>query len=276
MSKWDSTSHLPACAEEAHYDHQWKAFYLPETFDIYAKTTTDATRYVFFRDLWNKKRARQIERLNPDDCRIFCWKDCAIYDNVGLSPPAHDALFDAVYNEWFPHRARAQDVSAGSIFAKPMRFAPAAIPLREIMCFHAALCEKLHELEQELPDIEPINPHRPPSLPVIQAVVDCKLRETCPVVFIVLDIQWQQQGVLLVWRSKDVASRHKCEEGGEILKYDSSDGDDLGQACVYRCPLRRAMQLVLSTDPERSSQRGEYSEYLRETLGEDGGDNSQM
>jgi hypothetical protein len=74
---------------------------------------------------------------------------------------------------------------------------------------------------------------------------------------------------LLIWKSEDDASKHNCEESREITGYNGSDGGNFGQACVFRCPLKRGMQLIVSTDPERAKQRAKYNEVLEETLGED-------
>jgi hypothetical protein len=144
--------------------------------------------------------------------------------------------------------------------------------LQEILRFHVVLCTKLYELEKEIPDTMPIDPFKSRDDRAQPCIASYKLRDTFLVVFIVVDVGWEEHGVLLVWRSKDDASRHNCEEGGEVAAYDSSDGDDLGKACVFRCPLKRAMQFVVSTDPERATRRREYNEVLEETLGEVGDD----
>lgn len=54
-----------------------------------------------------------------------------------------------------------------------------------------------------------------------------------------------------------------------ITRYDGSDGGDLGQMCLFRCPLKRAMQLIVSTDPKRAKGRAEYNEMFEETIVED-------
>lgn len=72
--------------------------------------------------------------------------------------------------------------------------------------------------------------------------------------------------MLLVWRSEDLASRYNCKESGDITAYDCGD---LGQTCVDRCPFKRAMQLIVLTDPERAKRRVEYNEILAEKFGED-------
>lgn len=39
--------------------------------------------------------------------------------------------------------------------------------------------------------------------------------------------------------------------------------------CLFRCPLKRAMQLIVSTDPKRAKGRAEYNEMFEETIVED-------
>ncbi|MCJ1471610.1 hypothetical protein MMC13_000250 [Lambiella insularis] len=270
--QWNNPSYLRACAEEAHYEPQRKAFHIPVY--IHPASPTDAARRLDFRDHFNRNVARRLDQLSPDDCRAFCWKDCAIYGNAGLTGKDHVALLDDIYRVWFPHRAQDKDVSEGSFFGKFMRFTPAAGTLQEILRFHAVLCEKLCELEKDIPDTKPIDPCEV-GPGQARPVAEYKLRETFSVVFIVLDAGWQERGVLLVWKSEDDASRHNCEEGGEITGYDGSNGGDLGQACVFRCPLKRAMQLIVSTDPERTKRQAEYNEMLEETLRENDDDDDQ-
>jgi hypothetical protein len=268
---WNNPSHLRACAEEAHYEHQRKAFVIPLC--IQPASPTDAARRLDFCDHFNTSVARRLDQLTPDDCRAFCWKDCAIYSNTGLTLKDRLALLDDVYQEWFPHRAQDKDVSDGSFFGKFMCFTrPAVGTLPEILRFHEVLCEKLCELEEEIPDTMPINPCQVRPDQAWPVMAEYKLRGTFSVVFIVLDAGWQERGVLLIWKSENDALKHNCEEGGEITGNDGRDGGDLGQACVFRCPLKRAMQLIVSTDPERAKRQAEYNEILEKTLGEDDND----
>ena len=61
-----------------------------------------------------------------------------------------------VYQEWFPHRARDQDIRKESYFAKLMRFLPPTKTLGEIANFHWTLCGKLMSLEGGILELEPI------------------------------------------------------------------------------------------------------------------------
>jgi len=259
--EYSSPSFHRACAEENHYEPQRKAFHLPLRIH---PASTDADRRLEFRDYGDRMVARQLSELNPDDCRLFCCKDCAIYGNAGLTALDHFALLDQVYREWFPHRAEDKDVSDGSFFGKFMRFVQPVATLAEVLRFHRVLCEKLQSLEKDVED----KPHpcaiRPNKTRRVGAF---KLRETFFIVFIVLNAGWQEHGVLLVWMNENVAKTYNCKEGGDIMGYDCSDAGDLGEACVFRCPLERAMQIVVSQDLERAHNRTEYNELWEETLG---------
>jgi hypothetical protein len=265
--QWNNPSHLRGCAEEWHYERIRRTWSIP--LYIHPASPTDGVRCLSFRDIFCRNTGRRLHQLTPDDCRIFCWKDCAIYGNLDIARYDTHKLLDFVYRQWFPQRAQDKDVSDRSFFAKLMCFDdPADWNLQEILRFHEVLCKKLCELEKEIPDTMPINPFQARGWEAEPKVAEYKLRDTFPVVFIVVEPGWQERGVLLVWKSKDDASRHNCEEGGEVTAYDGNDSGDLGQACVFRCPLKRAMQFVVSTDPERAKQRREYNELLEETLGE--------
>ena len=251
-SRWNNPSHLRACAEEAHYEPQRKAFHIP----LYIHPDPQA------------QTIYQVPHISPKDCRGFCWKDCVIYGNAGLTANDHHALLEEVYREWYPHRAEDKGVSDGNFFGKFMRFIPPATKMVQIIRFHEALCEKLSTLVPEIEDLEPAIPHAVPPKEETRRVGAYKLRETIFDVCIVIDAGWQEQGVLLVWKNEDVAKRYNCSEGGEVQAHDSGDAGVLGDACVYRCPLRRAMQMVVSQDPVRAQKRTQYNEMLEETLGE--------
>lgn len=149
-----------------------------------------------------------------------------------------------------------------------MRFIPPATNLVQIIRFHEALCEKLSGLVPEIEDLEPAIPHAVPPKEDTRRVGAYKLRETVFDVYIVIDAGWQEHGVLIVWKNKSVAKRYNCSAGGEVQAYDSGDPGSLGDACAFRCPLKHAMQMVVSKDPERAQKRAEYNEMLEETLGE--------
>ena len=69
-------------------------------------------------------------------------------------------------------------------------------------------------------------------------------------------------------KNKDVAERYNCTAGGEVQAYDNGDADGSGDACAFRCPLKHAMQMVVSKDPERPQKWAEYNKLLEEISGE--------
>ena len=207
-------------------------------------------------------------------------------------------LLDEVYREWYPHRAEDKDVSEGSFFGKFMRFVSPTSDKRvgvgDVARFHSLLCGRLKDMEGHIGREAPVDPcavKRPASSndEMITKISEYKLRETFEKVFIVLDNDaWQQRGVLIVWASESDAERHnscanpsKDEKSNvdgdgqavQIKREWSEEGNDdtkvLGaEICMFRCPLKRAMQIVVSTDPQRAARRREWNELLEEMLGE--------
>ena len=321
--QWDNPTYLRGCAEESHYDHHCKAFHIPlyirpadtitsSTNDapsftssspepqpnnsssiIMKKATTASSYRLDFRNHFNRRTSRLLSDLSPDECRAFCWKDCAIYgSSPHLTGKGHTDLLDEVYNEWYPHRAEDKDISDGTFFGKFMRFTfEVRVSVGHIVHFHQLLCGKLKESEQQTSLEVPLNPcavrlddQKGPML------AEYKLRETFDKVFIVLDdTAWRQRGVLLVWATERDAERHDCKirnerehdndndvdgdgDGREIQisqEYDNDENLSGAEVCMFRCSLKRAMQVIVSIDPERASRRREWNEMLEEMLGEE-------
>ena len=208
------------------------------------------------------------------------------------------ALLDEVYREWYPHRAEDKDVSEGNFFGKFMRFLSPTSDRRlgvgDVAHFHSLLCGRLKDMEGHIspePPVDPcaVKPVNSSTDEVVQRTAEYKLRETFDKVFIILDNPaWQQRGVLLVWASESDAERHNCfvstnnDESGngdgvgqevQIRRELSGDGNNDtkvpdAEMCMFRCPLKRAMQIVVSTDPQRAGRRREWNEMLEEMLGE--------
>ena len=197
-------------------------------------------------------------------------------------------LLNEVYNEWYPHRAEDKDISDGSFFAKFMRFtSEMRVSVGHVAHFHQFLCDKLKALEGYIPLEVPMDPcavrlddQKGPKL------AEYKMRETFDSVFIVLDdTAWRQRGVLLVWANKRDAERHNCKTHAEhdndlegdgdgretqiSQEYDNDENFSGAEVYMFRCPLKRAMQIVVSTDPQRAARRREWNEMLEEMLGEE-------
>lgn len=262
-----------------------------------------------FRDHFNRHTSRLLSDLNPDDYRAFCWKDCAIYASSPLvTGKDYMLLLDEVYREWYPHRAEDKDISDGSFFGKLMRFVTypassseaeaAAVPkkkkkatsLGEVARFHRLLWAQLKELEPRIGPEVPVHPCAVGD--PTPRLAEYRLRDTFEKVFVVLDdAAWQSRGVLLVWGCETDAERHGCDvtttdeeeeddgrgddddDGREVRirleGHDDDDDDDAADLVLFRCSLKRAMQLVVSTDPQRALMRREWNEMLEEMLGDE-------
>ncbi|KAM0797355.1 hypothetical protein BDR22DRAFT_824444 [Usnea florida] len=321
--QWDNPTYLRGCAEEAHFEPQRKAFHIPlyirpedstpptsnaspsstsiqhPITPTTKRTMTAASYRLDFRNHFNKHSSRLLADLTPDDCRAFCWKDCAIYgSSPHLTGKDHMALLDEIYREWYPHRAEDKDVSEGSFFGKFMRFvsptSDKSVGVGDVAHFHSLLCGRLKDMEGHINREAPVDPcavkrFNSSNEEMVQKVAEYKLRETFEKVFIVIDnTTWQQRGVLLVWASESDAERHNRsistnqDENGNgdgdgqkvpIRREWSDDGNDDTKAldaemCMLRCPLKRALQIAVSTDPQRAGRRREWNEMLEEILGE--------
>ena len=277
--RYNNPSYLRGWVEEEHHELQRKAYALP--LRIYPEDSIHDAQGVLIPRSDSRshddceRRLPQLKRRDvpsnfANDPRSFFWKDCVIYGNKtgpDLTSLNHYALLDQVYREWFPHRAEDKDVSDGAFFGKFIRFYPPVKGLDFILRFHSRLCDMLRSLEEQgvWDDLDPrffAGKEPPRGEPY-------RLRETFPLVFIVIDAGWQEHGVMLVWKNEDIAVKHGCVEDGEIKRHLSTDDAcDLGEASVFCCPLKRAMQLAVSQDPYRAQKRKEYNEMLEETLGD--------
>lgn len=275
----ERSSHLRGCAEERHHELQRKAFIIPlrihpegvvhDARGVLAPRSDGRSYDDFERKLPQLKRREGAINFASDP-RSFFWKDCAIYGNrtgADMTSLNHYGLLNQIYREWYPHRAEDKDISNGSFFAKYMKFYPPVKSLDFVLRFHSRLCDMLWSLEEQgvWDDHDPrlFDGQEPPREDPY------RLRETFALVFIVIDIGWQERGVTLVWKNEDIAVKHGCVEDGEIKRYiPTDDAFDLGEASVFCCPLKRAMQLVVSQDPYRAQKRKEYNEMLEETLGD--------
>ena len=122
QARSNDPSYLRASAQDCHYEDQ-RLFFTRGRLDFTAPgrkllgLPNDSSNYKIIR--------KTLSELTPDDYRQFCYKDCAIYEkaeNLGGSMPM--SIFDDVYREWFPHRAREQDLRYGSFFGKYMSCNP--------------------------------------------------------------------------------------------------------------------------------------------------------
>ena len=157
------------------------------------------------------------------------------------------------------------DVSGGSFWGKLMRFTPpvdiekdGGWGIEKITEWHKALIARLKELEKEEIKMEEKGEGDKGKW---------RLRKSFADVFVVIEGGWQNKRVLVIWKDEDLARRYGC--GDETEAVEKCDGE----GSVFRCSLKRAMQLVVSRDPERVGRKSEWNEMLEELVGdeEDGG-----
>jgi hypothetical protein len=225
--------------------------------------------------------------------RLFRWKDVIIYVNRGVEAKDQMRLLDHIYREWFPHRAEDKDVSDGAFWGVLLRFTPPGVlrpepgsslgqspspgqgeeqqqglvgfvGIKGLWEWHAALVEKLQDLEEE----EEEEGGKEAS--------SSGLRPTLQNVLVLLDGDWQREGVLLVWKEAETAKSYGCVAGSSSGVEEEDDAAEEGwqPGCVFRCSLKRAMQMTVSRDPYRTKARREWNELLGETLGDGDADGS--
>lgn len=241
-----------------------------------------------------------------DDLRLFRWKDVIIYANAGFQAKDQITLLDQIYREWFPHRAEDKDVSDGAFWGLLIRFTPPGVlsPLpptpggvadrespsqprekeegekheigfvgiKGLWEWHAALGTRLKELEEE--EIRETTGSGSSS----QTSPGGGLRQSLHDVLVIIDGDWQKEGVWLVWKDAETAKAYGCNTtagngiGNGVEEYNT---EDWPSGCVFRCSLKRAMQITVSRDPVRSRKgRSEWSEMLEEMLRDEGEDGS--
>ena len=251
-----------AHVEQSHYDAQRKTWIKP----VYIKSTAAGAENIDIPLPQYKRVSRTIAEIVPEECRQFCWKDCAIYCNTGMSGLDHLEILDFVYQEWFPHRDRGKDVSLGSFFGKFMRFIP-PVEIAELVSFHSRLCEKLPTLQADVLEQEAL-PFQPEyGQPREQGLY--RLRETFSTLSVVMDHKsWREKGVLLVCKDEETAAAHGLTEAaGSASRQERFVVDTGSPACVFRVTLKRAMQAVVFLDEDRRKKRKEYNMAFDESYG---------
>ncbi|KAF2667858.1 hypothetical protein BT63DRAFT_426711 [Microthyrium microscopicum] len=250
-------------AEEEHYEHEERWFTHPVIIHS-ASSPTDLDRHVWARAHWQNGTNWRLGSPAPDDVRPFCHKDCAFYNNKKAWSDQRPELYKAIYEEWLPHRARDRSFYDGNFFGKPLKIDEddKVWPLEDFVSFHQALCGSLAAVE--LPSIS-YHPRFPPSQSG-RMMRTFEMRETFSYVFIVLDGEWKEDGVILVWMNGAYAAKHGCVEDGDVRLL--ANDELLGEARAFRCPLKRAMQLVVSTDPNRAKKRRVWSHCFDKFMGD--------
>lgn len=211
--------------------------------------SSDVVRYkdetdneiVFERPRSSTKHTIPVQELRPDDCRLYCFRDCVLYFNCHPPPQATtaDRLGQTVWTEWFPHRDMDRDVADGNFFCRYMRLSPHR-KLAGIIDFHQTLCERLRSQEASIERKEV------PTTLEVEQEVPFRLRPTFSSIFVVVgETDWKQHGVLVAYKDASVTTSHDFRKQFTVSPI-------LGTEWVnFRCPLEVAMHFIVSQYPDR-------------------------
>ena len=277
--RWDNPSHHRGCAEEFHHEVIRRIFVLPPRLSVpkhrspSSEKDKQRSRSLEFRGYnLNQARAPYLSHLKPDDAKIFCWKDCAVYSMKTVHLGADYLNFlEAGYKAWYPRRSADRDVSDGNFWGIHILF-----PLHEDMAkedeggceetgkgeakagellrmwkFHDVFCEHLERLVEGIEESE---------------VGKWKVRESFAEVAMILEAGWREEGVRVVWKEDPVLNYvgFAVEELWTVVEKEQ------GEFWVLWCPLERAIRVIASRDPERrGGRREEWNELFEETLIDD-------
>lgn len=152
-------------AQESHWTDQYRAFAFHFRVGSATSNSDDHIDYPIF---WqptrsNKSIAKSLGGLTPEESRIFCFKDCAVYAVGNSYITWRRQLYDKIYRCWYPSRAEYTDLSHQSFFCQFVEFpdsnksgqpSPSAT-LKDVLAFHEALCTKLNQcvpnITEEIP-----------------------------------------------------------------------------------------------------------------------------
>ena len=145
-----------------------------------------------------------------------------------------------------------------------MRFAP-PVQVLEIVSFHVRLCERLRPLQADVPEPKSV---RVKGAPPMRRGLYRRRDKFFDVFMIIDDAPWEEQDVLFVCKDEETARAYGVTEAAENgSNQDKLDIGVLSPTCVFRLPLKQAMQAVFSTNDDRRKKRREYNAYFEETLG---------
>jgi hypothetical protein len=254
---YQDPSYQRACLQNTHYREQ----YLHFLHHLIINSTKPGSERLLVLNDENGRSSRFLSELEAADIRQFCYKDCAIYgnaENLGGVTPLR--IFEEVYKEWFPHRAKDQDLKRGNFFGKYMGSnLPYTFPLPDLISFHTRLYEKIESMEHEAIQKRNFMCRYPPE-PQRGLY---QMRDTFAFVFIVLDkTNWREDGVLLVFKNRDDIGEFHIE-GTE------TEMDDVAPAVLYRTSFKFAMKAVVSYDAERSKKNKEWHDDFEVYYGSD-------
>ena len=215
--RWPSDPYyLRAQAEEFHHETLRKIFALPPKLSLPKQTSSSEREEQFSRMLSfrrynsNQSTSRQLSELKPDDVKIFCWKDCAVYGlHTSIAGQVGSintyALLERGYRAWFPRRSTDRDVSDGNFWGIPVWFqlhenktreslgeteegetnetdAKEVSGVAQVWSFHEMFCDHLKGLTAGIEESE---------------AGRWELRASSTEVVMIVDLEWEEKGVRL-------------------------------------------------------------------------------
>ncbi len=251
-------------------------------------TSTDAER-----DDEPRSTISETANVNNDDLRLFRWKNVIIYVNRDVEIKDQMRLLNHIYREWFSHRAENKNVSDEIFWDVLLRFTSFEIlrsesesslsqssssdqrkkqqqdlvdfvEIKKLWKWHATLIEELQDLEEEEKKMR------------WKKISFSDLRSTLQNVLVLLDEDWQREEVLLMWKKTKTTKSYDCvaESSSDVKKEDDAADENWQFDCVFRCSLKRAMQMTVSRDLYRIKTRRKWNELLKKTLRNEDADDS--
>ncbi|KAL9032321.1 MAG: hypothetical protein Q9180_006569 [Flavoplaca navasiana] len=273
---------LRAIVEQYHYETVRKIFALPPELSLpmqssSSKEEEQLSRVLSFRGYHsNQSTGRHLSMLKPDDAKIFCWKDCAVYgihtDSAGQVGSIDTyGLLERGYRTWFPRRSMDRDVDDGNFWGIPVwlqlydnKFqknigrseerrnsepqAEELGDLAQVWSFHEMFCEQLQGLAANIDQSK---------------AGKWELRQSSTEVVMIVDVRWEEKGVRLTWKANPV--EHYAGFATHELAMVEQNAQ--GGFWELHCSLERAIRIVASRDPERRGGRWEaWNHQFEETL----------
>ncbi|KAL8895518.1 MAG: hypothetical protein Q9192_003589 [Flavoplaca navasiana] len=281
--RWTSDPYrLRAQAEEYHHETLRKIFALPPKLSLPKQTSTSEREEQFSRVLSfrrydsNQFTARRLSELAPDDAKIFCWKDCAVYGlHTGIKGQVGSIntyrLLERGYRAWFPRRSTDRDVSDGNFWGIPVWFQLHEGKTKEILGDdeegrnNGAKAEESGALAQIWSFHEMFYDHlKGLTAGIEEGKVDkWEMRASSTEAVMIIELDWEEQGVRLTWK-ENPAERYVGFAAEELRIVEQKAQ---GGFWELRCPLERAVRIVASRDFERrGGRREEWNHQFEETL----------
>lgn len=276
-------SHWRACAQSYHHTTLEKSF----LWSVHIHRNASGAKTLDIPLQFHERVTKPIADMDGDDARQFCYKDCAIYQNVSFGKPFVEMdIFEKVYAKWWPGRFKGEDiirvgptgVNRHSFWGKYMNFSPPGVELTEVVAFHAELAQKLKELAPEVLAAKVLA--FDPRYGMERERGLYSMMGTFEEVFVVLDrVEWETEGVSCVFRDGETAGRFGLDDGERDAMIEVPE-QEMGQLesgnwskpSLLRVSLERAVEIVAGRDEERRKRgkRSEWNDMKEQFLGGEG------